>query len=325
MLVKVRKGWELPESAATPRDVFINRRHFVAALAAAGATMTLPIRAAWADEDDPSAHLYPVVRNDAFDAGRPVTPRRYVESYNNFYEFGGSKNIVRQAQALPIRPWEIAIDGEVEEPFTIAIDDLLGKMPLEERVYRLRCVEAWSMVVPWSGFQLSHLMDLARPLSTAKYIRMETFFDPEIAPGQRAPRFGLGRMWPWPYTEGLTMAEAANELSFMVTGAYGEPVKKQNGAPLRLHVPWKYGFKSLKSIVRISFVRERPLTFWAESGPTEYGFWANVNPDVPHPRWSQAQERVLGTNELIPTEIFNGYGEHVAHLYDGLEGERLFM
>jgi sulfoxide reductase catalytic subunit YedY len=206
----------------------------------------------------------------------------------------------------------------VEKPREIGVDDLLKMVSLEERVYRHRCVEAWSMVVPWTGFPLKALVDIMKPTSSAKYIRMETFLDPKVAPEQRG-------FWPWPYVEGLTMAEATNELTFMVTGAYGKPLANSFGAPIRLHTPWKYGFKSVKSIVRISFTDQRPKTFWEQSGPTEYGFWANVNPQVPHPRWSQATEEVLGTGERIPTRLFNGYGEYVAGLYKGLEKEKLYM
>jgi sulfoxide reductase catalytic subunit YedY len=180
------------------------------------------------------------------------------------------------------------------------------------------------MVVPWSGFPLKDLVALAKPLSAARYVRFETFNDPDMAPGQKPPLFGLGGSLPWPYVEGLTMAEAANDLAFMVTGAYGKPVARSMGAPIRLHLPWKYGFKSIKSIVRVSFVTERPVSFWTTLQASEYGFWANVNPEVAHPRWSQAEERVLGTDEKVPSVLYNGYGEHVAHLYAGLEGETLF-
>src|SRR5262249_6649263 len=239
--------------------------------------------------------------------------------YNNFYEFDTSKDVVDLAQALPIRPWTITIDGMVEKPQTIDIDTLLKQMPLEERLYRHRCVEAWSMAVPWSGFPLKSLVDLAAPLSSAKYIRFETFNNPDVAPG-------MGAAWyPWPYVEGLTMAEATNELAFMVTGMYGKPVPKQNGAPLRLVLPWKYGFKSIKSINHISFTDKRPVTFWQSLQSEEYGFWANVHPELRHPPWSQASERVLGSDERVPTQKWNGYGEYVAHLYDGLQGEKLFM
>ncbi|MEM9279812.1 MAG: protein-methionine-sulfoxide reductase catalytic subunit MsrP, partial [Pseudomonadota bacterium] len=237
----------------------------------------------------------------------------------NFYEFGSHKQISAAAQALKIRPWEILVDGEVEKPMTIGIDDLLKKMPLEERLYRFRCVEAWSMRVPWSGFQMSHLVELAKPNSDAKYVRFETFKDEAVAPGQK-------QFWyPWPYVEGISMEEAMNELTFMVTGAYGKPVPKQMGAPLRLALPWKYGFKSIKSITKISFTKERPVSFWEELAANEYGFWANVNPEVDHPRWSQARERDLETGERIPTQLYNGYEEQVADLYKDLQGESLFM
>jgi sulfoxide reductase catalytic subunit YedY len=207
------------------------------------------------------------------------------------------------------------VDGEVEKPFEIGVEELVSAMPLEERIYRHRCVEAWSMVAPWIGFPLAALMERAKPLSAAKYVRLETFMDPDIARGQRQ------HWYPWPYVEGLTIEEAGNELAFMVVGAYGKVLHKPFGAPIRLHLPWKYGFKSIKSIRRISFVREQPVSFWEELQSNEYGFWANVNPEVNHPRWSQATERVLGTDERIPTEKFNGYGPEVAHLYEGLEAE----
>jgi sulfoxide reductase catalytic subunit YedY len=206
----------------------------------------------------------------------------------------------------------------VEAPQEIGIDDLIRKMPLEERLYRHRCVEAWSMAISWSGFPLAKLVELAKPLSSAKYVRMETFLDPSVAPAQKQS------WYPWPYVEGLTIAEASNELAFLVTGAYGKPVSKVQGAPLRLAVPWKYGFKSIKSIVRFNFTDQRPKTYWEALQASEYGFWANVNPQVPHPRWSQATEELIGRNERRPTLIFNGYGDYVADLYRGLENERLW-
>jgi sulfoxide reductase catalytic subunit YedY len=206
----------------------------------------------------------------------------------------------------------------VEKPVSIGIDDLLKQMPLEERVYRHRCVEAWSMIVPWSGFPLAKLVELAKPLSSAKYIKMQTFQDPEIAPGQKQ------HWYPWPYVEGLTMAEATNELAFMVTGVYGKPVPRQMGAPLRLAVPWKYGFKHIKSIVRFTFTDKRPVSFWQEIQGAEYGFWANVNPKVNHPRWSQATERTL-SGPRVPTQLYNGYTEYVADMYKDIKGENLFM
>ena len=325
-----KRGWELPEAAATPEPVFRARRQLIKGLAAGPILAAMPVLlsscdgkepsgAAPAAGGDPSAGLYPVKRNARYTVDGPLTEEKYAVSYNNFYEYGTSKSIAREAQQLKIRPWTVKIDGMVEKPFDIAIDDLLKKMPLEERVYRFRCVEAWAMTVPWSGFPLKALVDLARPLSSAKYIRMETFGDTSMAPGLRQP------WYPWPYVEGLTLAEATHELSFIATGLYGKPIPKQNGAPLRLVVPWKYGFKNIKSIVRISFTEERPQTFWEKMGPREYGFWANVNPEVAHPRWSQASANILGENRRAPTQLFNGYGEYVADLYKGLENESLYM
>jgi sulfoxide reductase catalytic subunit YedY len=272
------------------------------------------------DLPDPSAGLYPVKRNERYVLGdRPLTDEKLNITYNNFYELGSSKSIFRAAQALKLRPWQVKLDGMVEKEQVLDIDDLLKKMPLEERLYRLRCVEAWSMAVPWSGFPLAKLVELAKPLSSAKYVRMETFMDVSTAPGQRQ------RWYPWPYVEGLTMAEATNELTFLATGAYGHPMAKQHGAPLRLAVPWKYGFKSVKSIVRFNFTDQRPKTFWEALQSSEYGFWANVNPQVAHPRWSQADEEILGTGgQRKPTMLFNGYGEYVADVYKGLEKERLW-
>ena len=209
---------------------------------------------------------------------------------------------------------------KVEAPKTVAIDDLLTAMgPLEQRVYRHRCVEAWSMTVPWAGFPMKRLVEFAKPLGSAKYVVMQTFQNPEMASGQK-------QYWyPWPYTEGLTVAEATNELAFMATGIYGKPMPPQNGSPIRLVTPWKYGFKCIKSIVRVTFSDQRPVSFWEKIQGAEYGFWANVNPAVAHPRWSQATEQPLGESERIPTLLYNGYGEYVADLYKGLEGERLFM
>jgi sulfoxide reductase catalytic subunit YedY len=325
MLIKRRRGWELPERAATPEQVFQERRRLIQGLAAgpmllAGGSGLIGVAAA--QDDDPSADLYPAPRNERYrlDERLPrISDERLVTSYNNFYEFGSHKQIAKAAQALVIRPWTVRVDGMVEQEQTLGLDDLLRRMPLEERVYRLRCVEAWSMAVPWSGFPLKALVDLARPLGSATYLRMETFLDPEMASGQK-------QFWyPWPYVEGLTIAEATNELAFVATGLYGKPLPKQNGAPLRLALPWKYGFKSIKSIVRFTFTDERPINFWQEIQASEYGFWANVNPAVPHPRWSQAEETPLGSPMKVPTLLYNGYPEFVADLYKGLENEPLYM
>ena len=321
MLIKRRRGWELPETAATPEGLFHRRRQLLKGIAAGPillATGGAVLRPAFGASDD----LYPVERNPKYELDErlpELTPEKLATTYNNFYEFGSHKRIHEAAQALRIEPWQVRIDGLVERERTLDFDDLVRRMPLEERVYRHRCVEAWSMAVPWSGFPLSALVDFAAPLGDAKYLRMETFEDSGVAPGQR-------QFWyPWPYVEGLTMAEASNELAFIATGLYGKPIPKQNGAPLRLAVPWKYGFKSIKSIVRFTFTDERPLSFWEEIQANEYGFWANVNPDVPHPRWSQAMEEPLGAGEKVPTVIYNGYGDYVAGLYEGMSGERLFM
>ncbi|MDX1711659.1 MAG: protein-methionine-sulfoxide reductase catalytic subunit MsrP [Rhodovibrionaceae bacterium] len=337
MFVRRKRAWELPESAATDETLFRDRRRLIKAAAAgsiAAASAGLPLGAARAQvgapEDDPSKDLYPLSRNDAYKLQRPISSEEVVATYNNYYEFGSSKTIWRAAQDLPIRPWTVQIDGAVEQPREIGIDELLNKMPLEERLYRHRCVEAWSIAVPWSGFPMKALVDFARPLSKAKYVKMVTFEMPDVAKGQRAS------WYPWPYVEGLTIEEATNELAFLVTGMYGKPIPKQNGSPLRLAVPWKYGFKSVKGIVRFSFVEEMPKTYWWEIQPNEYGFWANVNPEVDHPRWSQASEKFLksmddigtfASPERVPTQLYNGYAEQVAHLYTGLEdkhGDRLF-
>jgi sulfoxide reductase catalytic subunit YedY len=313
-----RKGWEIATSETTPEPLFLNRRALLtggAALAALGVSGA-GFAARAAEEVDGTASLYPAKRNEFYKLDREVTLEKITSNYNNFYEFSTNKHL--SADPLKLRPWTVTIDGMVEKPQQIGIEDLVKSIGVEERLYRHRCVEAWSMAIPWSGFPLKALVEMARPLSSAKYVRFETFLDKKMAPGQRD-------FSPWPYVEGLTMAEATNDLAFMATGAYGKPLAKVFGAPIRLATPWKYGFKSAKSIVKISFVDTRPTTFWESLGPEEYGFWANVNPDVPHPRWSQASETFLNTGDRRPTLLFNGYGEMVADLYKGMEKEPLFM
>ena len=304
---------------ATDETVFFQRRKLLKTLGAGPVLLASAAPAMAAGQMvDPTADLYPGPRNETYKLDRPLSAEKDVLTYNNFYEFGSHKQISKAAQKLKIRPWQIKFDGMVEKEFEIDFDSLVRKMPIEERLYRHRCVEAWSMAVPWSGFPLRALVDYAKPLSGAKYVQMETLEDKATMPG-------LKQFWyPWPYTEGLTIAEATNDLAFVATGLYGKPMPKQNGAPLRLAVPWKYGFKSTKSIVRFTFTNRRPLSFWEGIQKREYGFWANVNPKVNHPRWSQATERVLGSNERIPTLLFNGYGEFVANLYKNMKGERLF-
>ncbi|HAT35431.1 MAG TPA: protein-methionine-sulfoxide reductase catalytic subunit MsrP [Rhodospirillaceae bacterium] len=327
MLIKVKQGWELPESAVTDESVYQDRRKLLKSMGlgavslAAGTGIPATTSMAATADADPSASLYPVKRNEKYKVDRPITEEKWAITYNNFYEFGSHKSIAKAAQALKIRPWQVRIDGEVEKEMTVDIDDLLKKMPLEERVYRFRCVEAWSMTVPWSGFPLRALVEFAKPTSNAKYVRMETLADKKTMPGIRQP------WYPWPYVEGLTIDEATTDLTFIATGLYGKPIPRQNGAPLRLATPWKYGFKSIKSLVKFTFLKERPKTFWEVVQGREYGFWANVNPKVDHPRWSQASERVLGKSGRVPTLLYNGYGEHVAHLYKDMEkklGDRLY-
>ncbi|WP_340110163.1 protein-methionine-sulfoxide reductase catalytic subunit MsrP [Pikeienuella sp. HZG-20] len=300
-----RPEWSLPEAAATSESAYLNRRTLIAAMGFGAIAAAAPRAgaAATAYEDAP---LNPDFRA----AGRPVTPEELTSHYNNFYEFGGHKQIAEAAQKLETDGWTIKIDGLVEKEMTVGVDDLIARFGLEERIYRHRCVEAWSFVAPWIGIPLEKVVRMAAPLSGAKYLRFETFHDPDVARGQRQS------WYPWPYVEGVTMAEAMNPLPMLVVGAYGKVMANQFGAPVRLHLPWKFGFKSIKSITRISFVDERPVSFWEELQQSEYGFWANVNPEVPHPRWSQAMERDLETGDKIPTQLFNGYGETVAALYD---------
>ncbi len=301
-----RKGWEISESQVTSESLFFNRRQIVSGLA------VLPL----------IGSAQAAVNPKFADAGKPVTDELQNTTYNNFYEFGTSKNISDAAQALITKPWSITIDGLVDAPLTFQAEDLIKMMAIEDRIYRHRCVEAWAMVVPWTGFALKDLIALAKPKAEAKYVRFETFNDPKMAPGQDPNSFSG---YPWPYVEGLSMAEAMNDLAFIATGAYGKDLPKSMGAPLRLHTPWKYGFKSIKSIVKISFVAEQPMNFWQAIQSSEYGFWANVNPEVPHPRWSQATEEVLGTGERVPSVIYNGYGEFVADIYKGMEKDPIFF
>jgi sulfoxide reductase catalytic subunit YedY len=319
-----RRGWEIPERLATPEHLVFGRRKFLIGGASALAFAPYAAQAQRVGDlaklPDPTADLYPAKRNAKYTLDRPITDETLNDHYNNFYEFNSSKYVADQAQKLPIRPWTVKIDGLVEKPMEVGIDELIRKMTLEERTYRHRCVEAWSMAIAWTGFPFAKLVEFARPLGAAKFVRMETFMDPAVAPGENQS------WYPWPYVEGLTLAEATNDLAFLATGAYGHPMSKQHGAPLRLAVPWKYGFKSIKSIVRFSFVDKRPVGMWEALQASEYGFWANVNPKVPHPRWSQASEELIGTGgERRPTLLFNGYGEFVADIYKGLEGEKLFM
>jgi sulfoxide reductase catalytic subunit YedY len=334
MHVHRKPGWVIPEREATPESVFFNRRAFlkgglgVAAGGLAGMGALAGSARAQddkdkADEKEPAADktmdLYPANRNPTFTLDRPLTDEEVAAKYNNFYEFGPVKTIAWLAQRLQIWPWQVEVKGLVNKPKTYDIDDLIRAMPLEERLYRFRCVEAWAMAVPWTGFPFAELIKKVEPRSEAKYVKMTTFLDRTVALNQ------LQVWYPWPYVEGLTIEEAMNELSLLVTGIYGKPLPKQHGAPLRLITPWKYGFKNIKSIVSIEFTQERPVSFWEALGPEEYGFWANVNPAFDHPRWSQASERMLGTEEKRPTLLFNGYADWVASMYPDLKDRRYFM
>ncbi len=321
MLIRRRPGWTIPDSQATPESLVLARRTLLGAAGAIAATA--PAQAQWglfggSDAPATPAKKLTAPRNPKYDAGRPITPEQDATTYNNFYEFGSSKSVVRAAQALRTDPWSIEIAGLVSKPRSIALEDLLKQVTLQERVYRHRCVEAWAMTVPWVGFPLAELVRLAEPTSGAKYLVFTTLADQKTMPGLRQS------WYPWPYVEGVTLAEAMNELAFLSVGMYGNTLPKQDGAPIRVTLPWKYGFKSAKSIVKVEFAARRPVSFWEQLQDGEYGFWANVNPDVPHPRWSQAHERLLGSDEMVPTRIWNGYGEYVASLYDGLKAERLF-
>jgi sulfoxide reductase catalytic subunit YedY len=305
-------------SEITPKEVWLDRRRFLQASAAAAAAAGV----AWpGDEARAQQLIQPLAapRNGAFQVKDELTPKRLVTTYNNFYEFGtGKSDPAENAGALRVRPWTVEIAGAVEKPMTIGIEDLL-KLPLEERVYRFRCVEAWSMVVPWVGFEFNKLAAMVNPTSRAKYVKFVTAEQKDTMTGLRIP------VIDFPYVEGLRIDEAMHPLTLMTVGLYGETLPNQNGAPVRLIVPWKYGFKSGKSIVRIEFVEERPKTTWMLAGPSEYGFYSNVNPNVDHPRWSQKRERVLpGLFASRQTEMFNGYADQVASLYTGMDLKMYF-
>ncbi len=319
-----RPGWALPSSAITPEAIVTGRRALVGGALLGSIGAISPAQAQWKIFGGPTVKpvaLAPLAaqRNSKYAPGRAITVEKEPTSYNNYYEFGTSKSVVGAAQALPTDKWTIAVDGMVKSPKTIGFDDLMKKVSLEERVYRHRCVETWAMTVPWIGFPLADLVKMAEPLGSAKYMVFTTLADQKTMPGLGAS------FYPWPYTEGVTMEEAMNDLAFISVGMYGKTIPPQNGAPIRLTLPWKYGFKSAKSIVKISFTDKRPTTFWEALQEQEYGFWANVNPAVPHPRWSQAHERLLGTDEMVATQIWNGYGEFVAAMYADKKGERLFV
>jgi len=346
----IRSSKDIKSSEITPKDIYIRRRDFMKQTLAAGAVASagLPSLVLGATEAQqkpgsrmiqthagPRGHNRPTpgwlkkplreAQPGPFSTEEDVAPYQYVTQYNNFYEFGTDKaHPSENAKDFVTDPWSVTVSGAANKTGDYHLEDLIKPNQLEERIYRLRCVEAWSMVIPWIGIPLSKLLERFEPTSDAKYVRFVTLYDPEQMPDQRSPFRAIN----YPYVEGLRMDEAMNELTFMAVGLYGDMLPPQNGAPLRLVVPWKYGFKSIKSIVKIEFLEEQPRTTWEISNPREYGFYANVNPEVNHPRWSQASERRLPSSLFSPnrrdTLMFNGYGPEVAHLYSSMNLQRFF-
>lgn len=321
MLIKKQTGIEIPSSEITPKHIYLSRRKFMKGAAAlAGSSLlaacaspnadsptAVPINDTAAATTAPSPTNAPSAMAD--ELGDPLNSFEEIINYNNYYEFTTDKEgVAKLAAGYPTSPWQVEVGGLVNKPQTFDMEDLRA-FEVEERIYRLRCVEAWSMVIPWMGFPLSKLLAAVEPTADAKYVRFETILDKENMPGQKSPWF------QWPYVEGLRLDEAMNDLTLMATGLYGEELLPQSGAPIRLVVPWKYGFKSIKSIVKIDLVDTMPTSLWMDSAPNEYGFYANVNPEVDHPRWSQATERRIGEFGRRETLMFNGYGEQVASLY----------
>lgn len=315
-MTKHFKSVPVQPSEITPKDVYLSRREFLKGLGVlAGAALLsacgIPpdgAEQATGPENEPPRGL----KQD--EMGHPVNSYHDITHYNNFYEFSTDKAAVaRLAENFRTSPWTLEVYGLVNRPRTFGVEDLLRLFPQEERIYRLRCVEGWSMVIPWNGFPLASLLREVEPTGQARYVRFETLFDPQQMPGLKQP------WYDWPYQEGLRLDEAMHDLTLLATGLYGEPMPAQNGAPIRLVVPWKYGFKSIKSIVKIELVADQPATFWSSAAPNEYGFYANVNPQVDHPRWLQATERRIGELSRRETLMFNGYADEVAHLYAGMD------
>jgi methionine sulfoxide reductase catalytic subunit len=312
---KLARG--IAPSEITPRDTYLSRRDWLAGALAGGATAILPA----AQANEPAAPQLKYTLNRQYSVGLKPTSFDDITSYNNFYEFGTDKSDPKEnAHTLRPQPWSVTIAGEAEVTGTYHLEDLLRSQPLEERIYRFRCVEAWSMVIPWVGFPLGALLRRFKPTSRAKYVAFTTLYDPRQMPGERYP------ILEWPYVEGLRIDEAMHPLTLLVVGLYGQVLPNQDGAPLRLIIPWKYGFKGIKSIVKIAFTEREPPTTWNIAAPNEYGFYANVNPHVDHPRWSQASERVIGGGFFArqPTLMFNGYEQEVAGLYRGMDLRRYF-
>jgi methionine sulfoxide reductase catalytic subunit len=317
----IKKASDIRSSEITDKKLYLERRRFLQMVSAA----TLSVAA---------ASLAPVLSGPSFAQAReklagvqksplstdePLTPYEDISNYNNFYEFATDKySPADLAKNFRTKPWSVVVEGEVDKPAVYQLEDLIKPHTLEERIYRLRCVEGWSMVIPWVGFPLGDVIKRFEPTSKAKFIHFTTLHDPEQMPGQRRS------VLKWPYVEGLRMDEAMHPLTILAVGLYGEVLPNQNGAPLRLVVPWKYGFKSIKSIVKMRFVEQQPVSSWELSAPHEYGFYSNVNPEVPHPRWSQARERRIGEFYKRKTLMFNGYADQVAHLYAGMDLKKFF-
>ena len=302
----IRKPSDIAPADITPREVYINRRQFMATTAGGLLLATDAMAALNAKPGTP-------IKDEKTNSRKEAT------TYNNFYEFGvGKEDPAQSAGSLKTRPWSVVVEGEVAKPKTFSLDDMLKLAPLEERIYRMRCVEGWSMVIPWLGFPLAALLKQVEPTSRGKYVAFETLHDPKQMPGQQYP------VLAWPYREGLRIDEAMNALTLLTVGMYGDVLPNQNGAPIRLVVPWKYGFKSIKSIVRIRLVEQQPLTSWNMAAPNEYGFYSNVNPNVDHPRWSQSTERRIGEFSKRKTMMFNGYADQVASMYAGMDLQKHF-
>ncbi len=299
-------------SQITPKALYLTRRDFIRTAEAVSLTALLTACTGTAPSNPTPADLTAGIQVD--ELGNPLTTFSDITSYNNYYEFTTSKEAVAElARDFPMSPWSVEVSGLVKNPDTYSVDELISIFTPEERVYRMRCVETWSMVIPWQGFPLAKLLDRVQPTAAARYVRFVGLLDRSLMPGQNAASY------PWPYNEGLRLDEAMHDLTLLATGLYGEPLPPQDGGPIRLVVPWKYGFKSIKAVVKIVLEAEQPDTFWSSIAPDEYGFYANVNPDVSHPRWSQASERRIGENQRRPTLLFNGYQEQVSSLYEGMD------
>lgn len=297
-------------SEITPEKIYNRRREFIKRLGMTTGSLII------------GQNIINTANASTNNLGKKITEYRYITTYNNYYEFGTRKSDpAEKSQNFKTKPWEITVDGEVEKKITLTVQEIKNMFPSEERIYRLRCVEGWSMVIPWLGFSLSKILEKATPTSKGKFVEFTSVYDPEQMPGQRYP------ILKWPYKEGLRIDEAMHPLTTLVTGLYNKELPNQNGAPLRLIIPWKYGFKSTKAIVNIKLVEKMPTSSWMRASPKEYGFYSNVNPKVDHPRWSQASERVVGSgilSERIPTQMFNGYGDEVANLYSGMDLKKYF-